>query len=363
MSVPLENEGFERIENEPEIDFRRYYFVLLRHYRMIVIFAIVSAVFAVVRLQSQEDVYTSVAQIMIENESYSLGRNPYFRLPNSIDSEMIRLWMMSSPVMSKISAQLGPEVLNGMMGFNISFPIREQQENSTALLALVSASAREPQLAYRMADAMITAFRSQLMDNQLQKTKESMAWMAERLTDQKKKVEEAEARFQEYKQTIQVVSFEEQRSAESSKILKASSEVNDIINLRLQLEVDYRKLSEAMAKNHDISDLTFKSQNIEPVTGLIRDYNTLIVQKQEKLKVFKSKHPEITELEAQLQTLRSRIETEKQNVVSSFQIRLQTLIEREGVLSKSIEEYKKSAQDIAEKGMAVSDIRTRVADE
>jgi polysaccharide biosynthesis transport protein len=349
MSYPTDNPEIERYEIEPEVDYRRYLYALVRHYRLIVIFTIVSAGFALVRLRSQIDVYTSTAQIMVQNESYTLGRNPYFRMPNTIDPDMIRLWMLSSPVMNKINSILGPEAQTNMLGYSINFPMRDQRDTSDTLLVIVSAKAREPSLAHRMADAMISAFRSQLMDNQLQKARESMSWMAEQLADQKKKVEEAEARFQEYKETIQVVSFEEQRNSESSRILKATAEMNDIKNLRMQLEVDYRKLADALAKNHDISDLTFKSQDIEPVTSLIRDYNTLQVQKQEKLKVFKSKHPEIIDLDSQMETLRSRIETEKNNVVSSFQIRLQTLRERENVLLQAIEDYKKSAQVISEK--------------
>ncbi|MBN1879747.1 hypothetical protein JW823_06520 [bacterium] len=349
MTTHRENQDFDLQVPELELDFRRYLYVLIRHYRMILLFTIVSLSFSIVKLKSHVDVYTSVAQIMVQNESYSPLQNPYYRMVRIVDPKMVRLWMLSSPVMQKIHATLGQDAAQNMRGFNLSFPGSDSDRNTDTLLVTLSASALEPDLAHRMANAMITSFRSQLMDNQLQKARESMTWMAERLADQKKKVEEAEARFQEYKQTIQVVSFEDQRAAESSKILKAAAEVNDITNTRLQLEVDYRKLSEALSGGYDVSDLTFKSQNIEPVTGLIRDYNTLLVQKQEKQKIFKSKHPEITELDAQMQTLRARIESEKQNVVSSFRIRLQTLRDRENILNQTIDDYKKSAQDISEK--------------
>ena len=349
MNAPGSNQDIERFEMEPEIDFQRYFYVLLRHYRMILLFTLISVGLTIVRLRSHVDTFTSVAQIVVQNESYSAGQYPYYRMVKTLDPDMVTLWMLSSPVMQKINALLGPEAQTSMRGFNVSIPRRRDDQPSDTLLVVVSTSALNPQLAHQMANAMITSFRSQLMDNQLQKARESMAWMAERLADQKKKVEEAESRFQEYKQTIQVVSFEEQREAESSKILKAAAEVNEITNLRLQLEVDHRKLSDAMTRSFEISDLTFKSQSIEPVTTLIREYNTLVVQKQEKSKVFKSKHPEILELDAQMQTLRARIESEKQNVVSASRIRLQTLLDRETVLNQTIEEYKQSAQEISEK--------------
>ncbi|MCD4653436.1 hypothetical protein K8T06_05835, partial [bacterium] len=273
----------------------------------------------------------------------------YYRRGAGVDSEMIRLWMLSSPVMNKIRGALGDKAQKGILGFDINFPIQSQLEGSNALLVSIKASAREPQLAYNMADAMITSFRSQLMDNQLSKTQQSMAWMVERLADQKNKVEEAETKFQEYKQSIQVVSFEDQRKAEASKIIRAASDMDELANRRIQLEVEYQKLSNAVNKGQEVSDLTFKSQDIDPIPSLLQEFNTLQVSMQEKLKVFKSKHPEITTLNSELLSLRARIETEKQNAVMSFSIRIRTLKDRERVLLDAVNEYKDEAQDISDK--------------
>lgn len=347
MSRPLGNEELEAFRSEPEFDFRRYFFVFLRYYRLILLFIILSIAFTAVSLRNNEDVFSSFAQIVIEKEPYTFG-TPYFRMPKGIDANMIQMWMYSPPVMEKIYAILGETPAEDMRGYNVSFPIRDQMEQSDTLLVSIRARAKNPDLAFKMSDAMITAFQSQLMDNQLQKTRASMAWMVERLADQKKKVETAEQRFQEYKQSIQVLSFEDQRAAETTKILNVQNELNLITNQRLQLEVDYNKLNNALRKSREISDLTFKSQNVDPITGLLQEYNTIHVQKQEKLKVFKSKHPEILDLDTQLQTLRARIEKEKRNAVTSLQISLQTLQERESVLSRSMGEHRQRAQEIAQ---------------
>ena len=350
MIDPGATEGFEPIYQEPEIDYRQYIYVLMLHYRLIVVFVVISVMLAAVKLNMREDVFTSQASIMIEKEPSSIGRDRYlYRRSSGLDANMIKLWMTSSPVMSKVRNILGDSVGGGMLGYNIKFPILSQLEDTDSLLVLIKASARNPKLAYGMSSAMITAFRSQLMDNQLQKATESMAWMVERLADQKNKVEEAEARFQEYKQSIQVVSFEDQRSAQSSKILRAASELDDVTSQRVRLDIDYSKLSKALGKGQEVSDLTFLSQNIDPITSLLQEYNTLAVEKQEKLKVFKSKHPEITELDSRLQTLRARIEREKENAVTSLGLKIQNLKEREALLKQTIDENKKKAQEISDK--------------
>ncbi|MCD4654512.1 hypothetical protein K8T06_11345, partial [bacterium] len=78
MSFPTEQDGYEQIQDEPEIDYRRYLFVLLAHYRVIIIFVVISALLAGLKLNVREDTYTSYAQVVIEKETSAIGATPYY---------------------------------------------------------------------------------------------------------------------------------------------------------------------------------------------------------------------------------------------------------------------------------------------
>ena len=244
-----EFQQFEQQQREPDFDFMRYVYALLRHVWIILLCALFTVSIMAIKLNSKEDRYSTSAIILVENQGISVGtNNPYYRLPNYLDPDMIKQWMYSTPVMTKIRAMMPPETMVHAGNFNISFPLRKPGEVTTQLLVSIRASSGIPNDSYLMADNMIKAFRSQLLDNQLQQTRDSMTWMAERLADQKRKVEEAEARFQEYKQSIMVVSFEDQKLTESRSIMDATTELSQRTNEQLQLEVELKKLKDSMTK-------------------------------------------------------------------------------------------------------------------
>jgi uncharacterized protein involved in exopolysaccharide biosynthesis len=336
---------------EQEVDFRSYFYLFLRHLRLILICAIISTAIAIVRIQSSPDFYTSFAQVLISNQAISIGsKDPYYRYANAVDSSMMRQWITSSPVMEKVANLVGPDIPVSPGFYSISFPIRDQiDKGSTQLLVSIMSRADNANDAYARNDALIRAFRSQLLDNQLQQTRESMTWMAERLADQKKKVEEAEARFQEYKQKIMIVTFEDQHKSESSNILAATTELQKTSSERAQSEVQLTKLTEAQSKGIGYSDLAFVSQNIESVVKLLNDWKKLKAQYDDSLKTFKEKHPKVEEIKGEMDTLRSQIENEKTNALTSLQISIQTAKDKELLLKKSIDDFKSSAQEVSQK--------------
>ncbi len=349
MRAPSEHGPLDFIDYEPDFEIRNYLYTIIRHYKLVILFVFISTSLMALKLHAKKDTYTSVAQILIQNQGITIGRNnQYYRNPNYIDSHMIHLWMFSSPVMKKINKLIG-NVEGGPGEFDITFPIRQQREGSRQLLVTIAGHAGTPEYAFKMVDSMIRAFRSQLMDNQLQQTRESLSWMAERLADQKKKVEEAEARFQEYKRKIGIISFENQSQAEAQKLLSANSELNQLINERLQLEVELKKLKDARSESQSFSDLVYRSQGIESVINLLDEIKALQAKKQEKLQIFKSKHPQIRELDSRLKTLRRRVEAEKDNTITALSIKIQTIKDRESILKKSIQTNKTHANEVSQK--------------
>ncbi|GEM_PF-5917611 len=335
---------------EPDFDFMRYVYALLRHIWIILLCTLFAVSIMAIKMHSKEDRYSTSAVILVENQGISVGtNNPYYRLPNYLDPDMIKQWMYSTPVMTKIRALMPPDSMVFAGNFNISFPLRKPGEITTQLLVSIRASAGVPNDAYLMADNMIKAFRSQLLDNQLQQTRDSMTWMADRLADQKRKVEEAEARFQEYKQSIMVVSFEDQKLNESRAIMDATSELTQITNEQLQLEVELKKLKDSISKGESYSDLTFQSQNIATITTMLTEMNTLKAKLDENLKVFKEMHPVIAEIKQQIATLRNRIEAEKTTAITALEIRNQTLLDRASIVQKSIDERKEMSQAVSQK--------------
>ncbi len=215
-------------------------------------------------------------------------------------------------------------------------------------MVLIAANSGSADDSYLMVQAIITAIRDEMRDGQLQQSKDSLRWMAERLADQKQKVEEAESRFQDYKQEIQVLSFEAQQAEESRRVIAATSELSQLESQSLQLQVSLNKLREARKKGSGYSDLVFASQDTGNVGSLIAELSALNSTLDEKLQVFKAKHPEIIDLKSQIANLRTRIESEKEDAVTTLSIRIRTLNDQVAVVRNSISSYKNSARDVAE---------------
>ncbi|MBN1550015.1 hypothetical protein JW979_01045, partial [bacterium] len=200
--------------SESEFNLKSFWYSIQRHNRLIVFCVLFAVALMAIRIQTQPDLFESRTKVLVENQGSIIGgSNNYFRMPQSIDTGILNQWILSTSVINKIEQILGPDihVSKGNYSVNVLSKAQNYGINNQVLLS-ISAISQSPEHSYKMAQAIVKAFRAQLMDNQLQQSRESLSWMAERLAEQKRKVEEAEQRFQEYKQQIEVLSFEDQQA-------------------------------------------------------------------------------------------------------------------------------------------------------
>ncbi|MBN1356813.1 GumC family protein [bacterium] len=334
-----------------EIPLKFYWYSIRRHIRLVFFCILFCVSLAAIHLYTKPDLYRSSTQILIENQGQIIGTGPgYFRMPQPIDSEIIEHYIMSSSVMEKIRDMIGKDIRVSSGDFTVDFPNMEDNRGyRTQCLVEISSLSGNPEHSYLMIQAIVKAFRAQMMENKLQQSRETLIWMTEQLAEQKEKVEVAEENFQNYKQEIMVLSFEEQQAEESRRIINATTELSSVESARLQLQVELDRLQQAQAQGPPVSDIAFQSQGIESVTELMNQYNSARADLTENLKIFKGKHPKIVEITEQIDNLRTRIESEKTHTISAMSMRLRTLNDQVFMLKKSIENYKKNAQDIAQK--------------
>ena len=92
---------------------------------------------------------------------------------------------------------------------------------------------------------------------------------------------------------------------------------------------------------------------------MLAEMNTLKVKYDDNLKVFKEMHPVIADIKQQIESLRNRIEAEKNTAITALEIRNQTLLDRASILQKSIDDKKELSQAISQKELQVQDSRER----
>lgn len=374
------------IEDEATFDLAEYYHLLVRH-KWIIIAAIVLSIGFVLRYNSRlVPIYRATATLIIDKEmarspltgqpsnyetylSESLTFNTHFEL---ITSRPVLEQVVKDLALDKIDAQQAKEVFIEIHPFkqflsrlkkNIQLLIGKKDiipeaaeakkdfipaikgmveiENieDTRLLK-IHASSPDPFRARDVANALGNAYIAFNISNRMKASRDTLTWLTDRLYEMKKKLEDAEKAFMDYKQQVKVISVEDRLKTISQKI----TEFNDVYlrtkNNRLELDTKLNQLESLTKSEKDIPLLRALIDN-----KLISDLHTQLVEAELELnkrsKVFKSKHPKIIQINSRIVQIRKQLGQEIKKEVDNLKAERAVLLAREQTLQKTIADFEK----------------------
>ena len=228
------------------------------------------------------------------------------------------------------------------------------------ILYEISVEDEDPAMARDKANSLAEAYIEFNIGNHIEYSRNSFQWMSDQFYEIKKKLEDTERDFLNYKEQEQLFSVE----GRQDEILHNIRDMNDAYmqarNKRLELQ----------ANNQEIKSLTsLNKENILQARSLLNTplinslYSQLIdaEMKQTKLsKVYKPKHPKmiqaVTERENVQRQIREEIDKELANINSNISV----LMAREKVLQQTISDYENDAQKINRKQLQYTILQRNV---
>jgi uncharacterized protein involved in exopolysaccharide biosynthesis len=233
-----------------------------------------------------------------------------------------------------------------------------EQIRDTRLLN-ISVKDKDPELAAAMANTLAAKFMEFNLANKMDASKQTLAWLNEELYDLRKKLEDDEQKFFDYKQENMVFSIEGKQKLAEQKIQEFNNKYLETRNKRLELDAKINELDKNLGTLKGVANVRSLINNpiIESIYAKVVD---LEIELSRLAKIYKGKHPKIvqaqTELEKTRNSLSQEIAKEKENLKSERKV----LFAREKTLESTLAEFEKEALDTSSKELKYTILQRNV---
>jgi polysaccharide biosynthesis transport protein len=209
-------------------------------------------------------------------------------------------------------------------------------------LVEVAFRAEQPQLAADVANAVARAYIDMNLDFRFRATREASEWLTQQLTEQRKGVESAEVRLQQYREKNDALSLEDRQNIVVQKLADLNGAVTRAKTERLQKEAMYRQL---VAVQDDPAALdTFpailSNQFIQHEKAELAGLQRKQAQLAEK---YGEKHPEMIEAQSAIEAAQSKLRAEIAKVVQAVRTEYQAAVAQEQSMTLALDAQKGEA--------------------
>jgi len=197
-------------------------------------------------------------------------------------------------------------------------------------------------LASRIANAIGSKYIEFDYTSRLDSSQKNISFMNQEMYELKKKVEDDEQAFLEYKRSKNVFSYEGKQKVIEQNITELNNEYLITKNKRRALDAKILEIEKQMSSSAEI----FHNRSILSNAMIDGLYATLINLEMEANKigeVFKGRHPKIIQINSEIAKARDKLRTELQKEVANIESERSVLQAREEIVAKTIEDYERDA--------------------
>jgi capsular exopolysaccharide synthesis family protein len=209
-------------------------------------------------------------------------------------------------------------------------------------LVEVAFHSEQPQLASSVANAVAKAYIDMNLDFRFRATREASEWLEQQLAEQRKDVEGAEARLQQYREQNDALSLEDRQNIVVQKLADLNAAVTRAKTERLQKEAMYRQLVAVQDSPADLDTFPaiLSNQFIQHQKGELASLQRRQAQLAEK---FGEKHPEMIEVQSAIDASQQKLRGEIAKVVQAVRTEYQAAVAQEESMTGALEAQKHEA--------------------
>jgi len=376
---PGRGSGTEQIET---VHLSDYYQIILKHRAVILACLLITVTLTVLFTFLMKPVYQATATLIIEKEkssspltgesvdfggyiSQSLSFNTHLKLITSspvlvqtirdlgLDREKknLRVGLMAdlkAGLKENIRLLLGREDVYltddermTLLTEGLAKKIDIEEVRDTLLLKINIAD-RDPVMAGNIANTLASNYIKYSIDNRLKSSQNTLAWMTDQLYGVKKKLEDAEREFQEYKEAEKLFSIEGKQKMITQKIEEFNDAYLETRNQRLELDAKLTELEKSAGGGQDIIHVRSIIDN-PLIDNLFTKLHSIELEASRASKVYKHKHPVMIQLQSKLANTRNKLKEEISKEVDNLRVERSVLAQKEQVLQKTMGDFESDA--------------------
>lgn len=386
--------------NKPkEIHISDYVNIVKKRKSLILVFLLITVAITIATTLLMKPVYRATARMTIDRESTSspitgqrtefidvqsqlLTFNTHFKLIESkpvIESVIEELELKSWDSLKALNPATNPvkavsdylqgakerlekniRLLLGLKGIQLTNRelleelIEELQEQiaisqirDTRLLNIVVED-NSPELASRIANTLAQKYIEFDLANRLSSANENLEWLNKEVYAVKKRLEDDERKFFDYKQSNKVFSLAGKQKVIDQKITELNNEYLLTRNKRQEIEAKLDEIEKQKGSNTDIAYVRSILNNIS-IDEIYASLTNLELEYSRLKKVFKSKHPKIQQVTGEIAKITAKLKTELGKEIENLRVQRTVLLNHEKVMEQNLLEFEEDALDTSAK--------------
>ncbi len=371
---------------EKEIHLSEYWKVILFHKRLVFLWTVLIVLSTTVVMMKMAPVYQATATMIVDNAfSVSPVTGGQMDYNDAINYQLLfnthKKMLSSNAVIEKLLDRMEPELaekkewasvsllkrikekITGTFRLNdaaagladseeaVRSRLKEHLRNNikisevrnTRLLQL-SAEDQSPEWAARMANTMAREYVLMQNSDRKDSSRDTLAWLTEQIAATKRRLEEAEEEFQEFKQDEKIFSIEGRQQVIAQKIADFNDVYLETRNRRLELDTILAEIKRITNGEKDI----LKGRMLIKTDLLDDIYAALIKAEVEygKLsKIYKSRHPKLAQVRSEISRIQANLKEEVAREINRRKAEREVLYAKEAVLQKTVDDFEKDAME------------------
>ena len=215
-------------------------------------------------------------------------------------------------------------------------------------LVLVKFDDPNPDLAVEIANAVAAQFVKYGLDNKQREAQTATAWLGEQIEKLRTNAQQSSDALQAYQAKANLLGVQDQRQITQAKLVDFNRAYQEAQNQRLAAESKLRELNR-IAKDPTTAETLSNVVNDPLIQKLKTQASDLSIERSKLAEMYRPKHPDLLEIDAQLQQVKQRLKDEVQKTMRAVETEASIAKGREESLLAHMNDLRREARVLNER--------------
>jgi polysaccharide biosynthesis transport protein len=215
-------------------------------------------------------------------------------------------------------------------------------------LVLVKYENPDPALAMEIANGVATQYVRYGLEMKQSDAQTATVWLNEQIQSLRSKAQQSSHALQAYQAKADLLGLQDQRQITQQKLMDFNRAYLEAQSLRLASESKLRELTR-LGKDPAGSETFFMVVNDPLIQKLKTEASDLQIERSKLSQIYREKHPDLQQLDAQLRQVNERLQAELQKMVRAVETEAKVAKGREETLLANMNELRREARSLNER--------------
>lgn len=271
------------------------------------------------------------------------AENLFAAIAGYVQSNVERLKNNIKHLLQKEEVQLSEKEILDQKVEQLQKQIKISHQRETRLLN-IDVEDIDREMAADVANLLAKKYIEFDLATRLASENQNLEWLTKEVYSMKKRLEDDERAFYEYKQLNKVFSLEGKQKVIDQKISELNNEYLATRSRRQDLDAKLSEIDKQYSGSTDIAYVRSILAN-KSIDEIYANLTSLELEYSRLSKVYRKKHPKIQQVTGEIAKVKAKFKSELGKEIDNLQVQRNILINREKVMEQNVAEYEDDAMD------------------